>query len=263
LIDSLRAKKGDLLLVDAGDYCHPTLTHDDRENQLVLRSMNAMRYDAMTLGELEFNHGPAYVQSILDSARVPIALANVRFAKSKLPVGQRFVISKVGDVNYGIIGLLGQDFGEGKEKFGELGFIVDDPFEVAAKVVPEVKKQADLVVVLAHLASADALQLPRAVKGIDLVIFGHYPGMVAPTKMEDALVVRPGQRGQYIAETKIILNPENKIVSYSGETKSIEVKTVKENPAIAAQRQRVKEALAAEGKGAASDPNSEARHAIE
>jgi 2',3'-cyclic-nucleotide 2'-phosphodiesterase (5'-nucleotidase family) len=73
---------------------------------------------------------------------------------------------------------------------------------------------------------------------------------VAPSAVEGPLVVRPGQRGQYIGEAKIVVNPENKIVSYSGETVALDVKVVKENPAIAAQRAALKKVLEAEGKAA-------------
>ena len=234
--------------MDGGDYSHPTIGHEERENWLVLRGMGAMRYDAITLGELELARGVDYVQSIIDSTRVPIVLANVRFAKSKQPVGQRFVIRSMGDVSYGIIGLLGQDFGDGKDKFTDLGFVIDDPFEVAAKVVPEVRKKVDVVVVLAHLGSADALQLPKAVPGIDMVVFGHYPGTVAPTQVGGAVTVRPGQRGQYIGQTRIVINPESKVVSYSGEAVALEVKSINENPVLAAERRELKLALEAEAK---------------
>ena len=65
--------------MDAGDYAHPTQTHEDRENWFVLRTMGEMHYDAMTLGELELLRGPSYVKSIIDSTKVPLALANVRW----------------------------------------------------------------------------------------------------------------------------------------------------------------------------------------
>jgi len=232
-----------VLLVDAGDYAHPTLTHEDQENWFILRSMGLMRYDAMTLGELELYRGAKYVQAVLDSTKIPVTLANARFTATKAPIGKPYILTKIGDVTYGIIGLIGQDFGEGKEKLVGLGFTVDDPFEVAAKIVPEVRKQADLVVVLAHLGSADAFQLPKSVKGIDVVVFGHYPGTVAPTQVEGAVTVRPGQRGQYMGETKIVLSPENKVVSYSGEAVALDVKKIGEEPRIAAELKALKKVL--------------------
>ncbi len=229
--------------MDGGDYAHPTLTHEDSENWFILKAMGHMRYDAMTLGELELYRGVTYVQSILDSTLVPVTLANARFLATKKPIGEPYIMRQAGDITYGIIGLIGQDFGEGKEKFTELGFAVDDPFEVAARLVPEVRKKVEVVVVLAHLGSADAFQLPKSVKGIDVVVFGHYPGTVAPTQVEGAVTVRPGQRGQYMGETKIVLSPENKIVSYSGEAVALDVKTIPEEPKIATELAALKKAL--------------------
>jgi 2',3'-cyclic-nucleotide 2'-phosphodiesterase (5'-nucleotidase family) len=242
-----------VLLVDAGDYAHPTLTHEDKENWFILKAMDQMRYDAMTLGELELYRGTSYVQSILDTTRIPITLANARFTATRAPIGKEFVLAKVGEITYGIVGLIGQDFGEGKEKLVELGFTVDDPFEVAARVVPEVRKQADLVVVLAHLGSADAFQLPKSVKGIDVVVFGHYPGTVAPTQVEGAVTVRPGQRGQYMGETKIVLSPENKVVSYSGEAVALDVKKIGEEPRIATELAALRKVI---GKPSEPDPHN-------
>lgn len=245
-----------MLLVDAGDYAHPDLKHEDRENWFILHAMGEMQYDAMTLGELELYRGKDYVESIIDSTKVPLTLANVRFKGAKKPLGEPFLIRQVKGVTCGIIGLMGQDFGEGKQKFVELGYEVDDPFVVAAKLVPEVRKQADLVIVLAHLGSADAFQLPKAVPGIDVIVFGHYPGTVAPTQVEGALTVRPGQRGQYLGETRIVVTPENKIASYSGEAVTLDVKVVGENPKLAAELRALKLAIgtspAAAGEGAKS-----------
>jgi 2',3'-cyclic-nucleotide 2'-phosphodiesterase (5'-nucleotidase family) len=231
------------LLIDAGDYVHANATLGNRENWFILRSMGTMGYDAMMLGDLELSRGADYVKSIIDSTKVPIALANVRFAGSNEPVGKRFVMREVNGVSCGIIGLVGTDFGSGKDMFKSHGFDVEDPFDVAAKLVPEVRKQVDLVIVLAHLGSADAFQLPKAVPGIDVVIFGHYPGVVAPTQVEGALTVRSGQRGQYLGETRIVVNPENKVVSYSGQAVELDVKKISENPAIAEELKVIKELI--------------------
>ena len=145
------------------------------------------------------------------------------------------MVRKVGDVTYGIIGLIGKDFGEGASKFEELGFTIEDPFETATRLVPEAKKTADFVVVLAHLGSADAFQLPKAVPGIDVVVFGHYPGTVAPTMVEGAVTIRPGQRGQYIGETRLVVNPEKRVVSASGSAVAVDTKTLREDPTTLAE----------------------------
>jgi 2',3'-cyclic-nucleotide 2'-phosphodiesterase (5'-nucleotidase family) len=247
-IDSLQAK-GNCLIVDGGDFLHPTTTHDDRESWFILRAMGLMGYDAMTLGEIELYRGAKYVAAIADSAsaaKVSIVLANARYADSGKPVGKPFILKQVGGVTWGIIGLIGQDFGDEKGKFKQAGFLVDDPFAVASKLVPEVRKQADMVMVLAHLAATDAAELPKSVPGIDAIVFGHYPGIVASTQVGSTVTIRPGQRGQYVGETKITVSPENKIVSYSGKAVPLELATIPEEPQIAAARQALKEQLATE-----------------
>jgi 2',3'-cyclic-nucleotide 2'-phosphodiesterase (5'-nucleotidase family) len=243
LIDSLKADLGEVLLLDGGDYAHHSQSHDERVNWFILRAMGRMGYDAMTLGELELYRGVDYVRSIIDSTQVPITLANGRFSASQAPIGEEFILLEVKGMTVGLIGLIGQDFGEGREKFAELGFDVADPFETAADLVPKVKKKADIVVVLAHMASADAFQLPKAVPGIDVIIFGHYPGTVAPSQVSGAVVVRPGQRGQYLGETRLVLSPENKIVSYSGQAVIIDISIIPEDPEIAAELNALKQAM--------------------
>ncbi len=245
-VDSMRSKSGPLLLVDAGDYSDPTSTEKGEQDWFILRAMGRMHYDAMTLGELELYRGTDYVQSILDSTRIPVTLANAKFTKNSAPVGKEFLLTKVNGVTYGIIGLIGKDFGEGADKFASAGFTVDDPFEAAARLVPVVKNQSDVVVVLAHLGSADALQLPKAVPGIDVVVFGHYPGTTAPTQVEGAVTVRPGQRGMYVGETHLVINPEDKIVSYTGDSVPLDKEKMREDPPMLAELRGLMKSLGKE-----------------
>jgi hypothetical protein len=235
-----------VLLVDGGDLAHPNLKHEERYNQFVLRAMGSMSYDAMTLGELELYRGRDYVQSLLDSTRVPIALANARFAESGKPLGERYILRKVGEVTYGIVGLLGQQFEDGRgkpreqarvdgvAKFKNAGFAVDDPFEVAATLVPEVDKLAEVVVVLAHLPTDEARELAKAVPGIDVLVLGHQLHAQPPAQLETTtqtpgaeagenyvkslgpVVVTPGQQGQHLAQTRLSLAADRRILAYGG-----------------------------------------------
>ncbi|MGD8397140.1 MAG: multiheme c-type cytochrome [Candidatus Eiseniibacteriota bacterium] len=195
---------------------HPNTRHEDAYNWFVLEAMGTMDYDAMTLGELELYRGVEYVERIIADSKVPITLANVTFTGSGERIGEEYLIREVDGVKIAITGLLGQDFGEGVEKFEELGFTVADPFQVANELVPRLDEMADLVLVMAHMGSADTFQLPKQVPGIDLLVFGHYPGTVASTQVEGAVTIRSGQRGQYLGETRIVVNPEDEIVSYVG-----------------------------------------------
>jgi hypothetical protein len=234
MIDSLReARVGRVIVVDAGDVSHPDTTRDERYNRYLFRSLGAMSYDVITLGELELYRGAAAVQSILDSTRVPVALANARFAQGSKPLGERFVLRKVGDLTVGVIGLLGQDFGDGRAmtRFRDAGFVVEDPFAAAAAIVPEVRRQADLVVVLSHLTAAASRDLARRVPDIDVLVIGHHLVASPPVQLGGAsqppgaeldriavadslgpIMVTPGERGQHLAKTRVILGQASRRV---------------------------------------------------
>jgi 2',3'-cyclic-nucleotide 2'-phosphodiesterase (5'-nucleotidase family) len=245
LVDSLRARSGELLLIDAGDYIHPVHERGDQLNWFILETMGEMGYDAMTLGELELLRGADYVRSILDATRVPITLANARFADTGKPVGELFLIRQRLQVRCAVIGLISEEFSNQESSFNAVGFRVDDPVSVAAKLVPEVGADADLVVVLAHMVVEEATRLAEAVPGIDLIVLGHRPGTGAPIEVGETLLVKPGQRGQYVGETRIVLDPANEIVSYVGESVAVDVALITENSRVAGELEEL-EAVAAD-----------------
>lgn len=240
-VDSLRRGQS-LLVVDAGDYSDPTISSEERENWFILRTMNRMNYDAMTLGELELYRGADYVKALLDSTRVPVTLANVTFAANNKPVAEKFILKKVGGVTCGIIGLLGQDFGEGKQEFTKHGFAVSDPFAAARRIVPQVRKQADVVIVLAHLASTEISKFAKDVRGIDVIIPGHYPGTLPSSLVEGTLLIRSGQRGQFVGQTKIVLG-DHRISSFSGSAVALDVKTIGQDPVVLANLRELMRSL--------------------
>jgi 2',3'-cyclic-nucleotide 2'-phosphodiesterase (5'-nucleotidase family) len=232
LIDSLRAASDGLLLVDAGDYIHPLAEKGERLNWFILETMGEMGYDAMTLGELELYRGPDYVRSILEQTPVPVTLANVRFADAS-PIGERFIRREIDDLRCAIVGLVAGEFADREKTLGEIGFQVEDPVAVATELVAELATEVDLVVVLAHMPSEEARLLVESVPGIDVVVLGHYSGTGAATEIGNAVVVKPGQRGQYIGETRICLDSQNEVASYEGASVAVDVELIAENSEVA------------------------------
>jgi 2',3'-cyclic-nucleotide 2'-phosphodiesterase (5'-nucleotidase family) len=161
-------------------------------------------------------------------------------------VGEKFILARVGDVTYAIVGLIGPDFGEREAKLSDLGFTVEDPVVVAKRLVPELEAKADVVLVLAHLGAADAAELPKSVPGIDAIILGHYPGTDELKQVEGAVVIRPGQRGQYVAETRITLTSQNKVASFSGTAVAMDKKVIREDPQMLADLRGLMHALGRE-----------------
>ena len=82
-IQQVRAENPNTILIDAGDDIQGTIMTDDLYNKTpeeahpVIAAMNYMGYDAMTLGNHEFNWGIPTMQTILSQAEFPVLAANV------------------------------------------------------------------------------------------------------------------------------------------------------------------------------------------
>ena len=218
LVDSLRRASGPAVLFDAGDHTHPEGERDERLNSFIRWAMDSMGYDAMTLGELELGRGAAYVQSILDSTRTPVTLANVRFRSTGKPVGERSLLVRRDATTCGVLGLVGPDLlPTGVDTLAGGGFEVADPVATARELVPELRAKADFVVVLAHLAPGAGRVLGEQVPGVDLVILGHERGPLpaaAPAETAEtagtagttgtaAATAASGERGQWLSRTRL------------------------------------------------------------
>ena len=157
-IQQVRAEDPDAILIDAGDDIQGTIMTDDLYNKTpqepnpVITAMNYMGYDAMTLGNHEFNWGIPTMQAILSQAEFPILAANVTDAAGALVTGAGWTIVERDGVRVAVIGVVTPDvpiWDGGKEG-------IDDAAYEAANVavgraIGEIGDQADVIVVSAHM----------------------------------------------------------------------------------------------------------------
>lgn len=233
LADSIRALGRPVLLVDAGDHTHPASEWDERLNQFQRRAMAEMGYDALTLGELELERGAGYVRAILDSTRVPITLANVRFRATDQPVAPASVTVTRGGTRVAVIGLLAPELAA--DSTAAADFIVEDPVATAAALIPELRRTHQLVIVLAHLTPAAARALPEQVPGIDGVVLGHERNPVAPAKLGSAVTLTSGERGQWLAYARLGVAPGGGVADFDGGVIPLTLSQVRERPDLAAE----------------------------
>ena len=192
-IQQVRAENPNTFLVDAGDDIQGTIMTDDLYNKTpeephpVVTAMNYMGYDAMTLGNHEFNWGIPTMQAILGQASFPVLAANVTGAQGEPVTGAGWTIVERGGVKLAVIGVVTPDvpiWDSGKDG-------IDDAVYEAAnvavgKAIDEIGDQADVIMVSAHMGMY-AEEMPRAGlrepvtgfglhgKGLDGVLAAHIP----------------------------------------------------------------------------------------
>ena len=156
-IQQVRTEDPNTILIDAGDDIQGTIMTDDLYNKTpeephpIITAMNYMGYDAMTLGNHEFNWGIPTMQTILSQAEFPVLAANVTDAAGELVTGAGWTIVERDGIRVAIIGVVTPDvpiWDGGKEG-------IDDAVYEAANVavgqaIDEIGDQADVIVVSAH-----------------------------------------------------------------------------------------------------------------
>jgi 5''-nucleotidase/2'',3''-cyclic phosphodiesterase and related esterases len=178
VIRETRGQHPDMLLFDAGDFCQGTPYFNFFKGQVEVKLMNAMGYDAATLGNHEFDNGCTTLGKLLRKAKFPIVCANYEFLNKKLRKAVKpHVIIQRGDLKIGVFGLLA-DLKPlvAPSVSAEMHYL--DPVECARKSVAELKAQGcQLIVCLSHLGIGEGttndLVVAQKVPGIDIIIGGH------------------------------------------------------------------------------------------
>jgi len=241
LVDSLRTVYPGLLLVDAGGIVHPDKKKGEPTDAFILSAMNRMRYDAVTLGQIELERGEAAARKIAGELNAKVVLSNAKPKTGESPWVETAVVT-AGDQRVGILGLVSQSFTSDPLAFDKAGFTVEDPFAAVERLLPALRAQSDLIVALAHLKQEDLDRLTKtAGRGIDLVIAGHN-SYVMSTQPANALttLLRPGQRGEYLGLAHLEDGDKDSRAKAKVESIMIEVKKFRDDKALATQLETIK-----------------------
>lgn len=178
------AKGYEVLLFDAGDAAQGDNLVNHSKGDAAIEFMNAVGYDAMTLGNHEFDYGQDKVADYAQAATFSVLSANVIVdATNETLVDASTVITLKDGHKVGVFGLTTPETSTGANPLfvNGLTFLqADELYKCAQQQVDALKKTGcDLIVCLGHMGEAEASAPNRAedvvanVSGIDLFIDGH------------------------------------------------------------------------------------------
>lgn len=168
-----------VLYLDAGDAIHGTNFATLSKGQAVIRLMNEMGLDAMTLGNHEFNYGKEDLNSAVQEADFPVIAANLVQEADGSTVYEANTILEANGLKIGIFGLATPESKVKSAPPNTEGYEFVDPAVTAQEQVDELKAAGvDAIVLLSHLGMDDESEFTSyyvldKVEGIDLVIDGH------------------------------------------------------------------------------------------
>ena len=222
MIAQERKADKNLLLVDAGDFCQGTPYFNIYRGRVEIDAMNRMRYDAITLGNHEFDNGLDTLAEVLKGAQFPVVCANYDFTGTAMEGMTRpFVIVRKGQLKVGIFGL-GCD---PKGLIADKNFLPAQylpPYPVAQQMADTLRQQGcDVVVCLSHMgtygkAKEDIcdVEMVKNTRGIDVVIGGHTHKLydhlrVANLDGDSVPLCQMSKGGAYLGKIMLLLSDKN------------------------------------------------------
>ncbi|NOZ86536.1 MAG: hypothetical protein GXP49_09735 [Deltaproteobacteria bacterium] len=240
-LETLRkVNPGGVIAVDTGDAFTGPLVSSHTEGAVIIDFYNMLGFDAMAIGNHEFDYGPVGpLNRVMDGKGDPRGALKERAKQAKFPLlaanifdattGKRFapegmapytIIERKG-VKIALIGLITSDLPKITMPYNLKGLMYKHNSEVLAELLPEVRKKgATVVILLAHLGGrfdheagefvGEIADLARSLdpSEVDLIIGGHTEGAISG-EINDIPVVKPEGYGHSFARVDLTVNKKN------------------------------------------------------
>lgn len=232
-----------VLLLDAGDILQgqPSAYYynfmDTVSQHACASVLNYMQYDAATVGNHDIEAGHAVYDRWTKECRMPMLGANTIRTSTGQPYWHPYTIIKKDGVRFAVLGLLTTGIPNWLPENLWSGMRFDDMVEVARKYMPEMRRQADVVIGLFHSGVGRenatgtknenaSLQVAQQVPGFDLILCGHdhrkANRKIANVKGDSVLVLNTGANAHFVAVADLVVEKNGKKVSVKSATGHLE-----------------------------------------
>lgn len=257
LIKQIRQKHEAVLLLDGGDtiqgspliYYYNVMKPDEACPMAVC--MNALEYDAMTIGNHEYNFGQPVLDKFIDEAEFPVMSANI-LHKGQFKY-QPYFIKKIKGITIGVLGLttIGIPVWENPDHISGLEF--RDPIAAAQDLIPELQALGATVLVAlvhagphlepenpwddgawetdyrtwvdkgyAHVPEQNfMITLAEACPELDVIMGGHAHSLIPDARVNGVLLTEPYAYGRGISKVTLTVDDSGRVIDKHGEFLSV------------------------------------------
>ncbi|MBO9410198.1 MULTISPECIES: bifunctional UDP-sugar hydrolase/5'-nucleotidase [unclassified Ruegeria] len=234
-----------VLVLDAGDPFQGSLFYTTYKGAAEAEFMEAIGYDAMAVGNHEFDDGPEGLAAFVDAVSFPVISGNLDLSSSadlKDRV-QGHLVLDVGGQKVGIVSALATDTVDTSSPGKDVLF-QDEIDSLTADVEALQAEGVDIVIALNHVGLAKDIEIAEQVPGLDLVIGGHSHTLLSntqegaagsyPLMVGDVPVVQAYAYSKYLGEVTLTFDDDGNLVSAEGEPILLDA-SVTPDPDIAAR----------------------------
>jgi 2',3'-cyclic-nucleotide 2'-phosphodiesterase / 3'-nucleotidase len=230
LIKRIRKEQPNTLLIDSGDTIQgsPLESFHGRKNNAppdpMMLVMSSLNYDAMTVGNHEYNFGLKVLEKARSEAKFPWLSANTYDKAKQQPHYKPYIVKEVAGVRIGILGLTTPGIPNWDNPPNYAGLEFHEPVAEARKWVPILREQekADVVIVAMHMGLGEdlrtgevspgqvpheneAISIAKEVPGIDVIFMGHTHREVPSLYINGVLLTQANYWGRHLARADLYL----------------------------------------------------------
>ncbi len=225
-VNKLKVDNPNVLVIDAGDTLHGLPFANLERGSSIVKLMNAVPYDYMTVGNHDFNYGTSRLLELSKEMKFPILAANVIGKDGKPLFPKTYDIRDVQGVRVAFFGLASPETAYKSDPKGLEGVTFADPIATAQKIVKELTGKYDVLVCISHIGidrSSDPTsdKLAAAVPEIDVIIDGHSHSSLETVFAENktpTLIASTGAQGEALGVIEITVGADRKVASKTART---------------------------------------------
>ncbi|CAN9397087.1 unnamed protein product [Alternaria alternata] len=214
VIEEQRPNYEDSLWLNAGDEFQGTLFYSFYGGEKIAETLNQLEFDAMTLGNHEFDGGDAQLGEFLDE--------NVNKTVKPYTIFEEHGLA--------LIGVTAEETGSLSN--ADVTTVFSNTVEAVQGAIDEIKATTNItrIAALTHIGYDKDQELAKATTGLQLIIGGHshtllgdmedaegkYPTIVENQDGDEVFIVTAYRWGEYVGYIDVTYDPQGKILAYNG-----------------------------------------------
>lgn len=253
LIKKLRAENTSTILLNGGDTFQGTLFFNTYQGLADLAFMNQVGYQAMAVGNHEFDRGPAVFANFVRGATFPVLAANLDVSEDKdlKDLVKPWAIVNVAGEKIGVVGAVTPDLPSISSP-GETVKMKDLRSSLQAAIDELTAQKIDKIIVLSHCGYGLEKDMAKFLRNVDMVVGGHshtflgdtklpddrkgagpYPTLVKNASGQNALVVQSWEWGKVFGKVDVTFDDLGVVKSWSNDQPIAVTADIPEDPTVA------------------------------
>lgn len=244
-ITQARKASNNSVLFDGGDQFQGSLFYTYYKGKVAAEMMNKMGYDAMTVGNHEFDDGPEVLRGFMDAVEFPILMSNADVSGEEVLATKllKSTVIERGGEKLGLIGLTPEDTDELSSPGPNVHFTDPVP-AVQAEVDRLTAEGVNKIIVLSHSGYEVDKRVAAETRGVDVIVGGHSHTLLSntsdrakgpyPTMVNGVAIVQAYAYGKFLGELNVTFDNDGTLTEAVGEPLIMDA-SVTEDPQVVAR----------------------------